>query len=67
MKVHRNLVWIRAEPELMDRLAADPRLSIFIQVRISPGLAGILAPAQEAVVARLEQLGLAPRETRGQT
>lgn len=63
MKVHRNLVWIRARAELMDRLVADPKLSVFIQVRLTPDLVGILAPARATVVARLEKLGLTPRET----
>lgn len=65
MKVHRNLVWIRARPELMDRLVADPKLSVFIAVRLTPELAAIFAPARATVVARLEKLGLAPRETGG--
>lgn len=65
MKVHHNLVWIRARPELMDRLVADPKLCVFIAARVAPDLAAIFAPARAAVVARLEKLGLAPRETGG--
>ena len=67
MKIHRNLVWIRTAPELLDRLMADPKLAPLIAVRLTPELAAVHASARVAVVARLDKLGLAPRETGGPT
>ena len=67
MKVHRSLLWIRARPELMDQLLADPKLSVYLVVRLTPELAAVREAARTAVVTRLEKLGLVPRETGGPT
>ena len=65
MKLHRNLVWIRARPELLDRLVADPKLSPLIAVRLTQELAAVKASARTTVMERLLKLGLVPRETGG--
>jgi hypothetical protein len=62
MKVHRNLLWVRARPELIELLAADKVLYPYIYLRIAPDLIAIKRPHHQQVIARLEKLGYTPRE-----
>jgi len=62
MKVHRNLVWLHAESERIDRVVADATLRKFVIARPAPELAGFLPRARAIVFKRLDQIGLSPRE-----
>lgn len=62
LRVHRNLVWVRADPDRMDLLVADLVLGRLLVARPEPELAGFMPRARQTVVRRLEQLGHAPRE-----
>jgi hypothetical protein len=62
MKVHRNLLWLRARPELIEQLVADKVLYSYVYLRLAPDLFAIKRSHHQQVIARLEKLGLTPRE-----
>jgi hypothetical protein len=62
MKVHRNLLWLRAQAELIDQLMADKALSILVQARPAPEAIGIKRAHHRKLLERLEKLGFSPRE-----
>ena len=62
VKVHRNLVWLRADEQRLDLVVADPTLRKHVVARPAPELAAFLPKARTLVLKRLEQLGQAPRE-----
>jgi hypothetical protein len=62
MKVHRNLLWLRGVPELLDELLADRTMATLLRARPTPGLCGFAQRDHERLVRQLEKLGQAPRE-----
>ncbi len=62
MKIHRNLVWLRADAERLDLVMADPTLKKHVVARPAPDIVAFLPRSRLAVLRRLEQLGHAPRE-----
>ena len=62
MRVHRNLLWIRADEERMNLLVADPTIRRHMVARPAPDLIAFMPRSRQTVVKRLEQLGHSPRE-----
>ena len=62
MKIHKNLVWIKAESTLMDELMSDNKIAAMVVVRIAPDVCGIVSKDREQVIKRLHSLKHAPQE-----
>lgn len=60
-RVHRNLIWLRADPAALDLLAADPQVARLLLARPAPGIAAVRPADQERLGARLTKLGHVPR------
>jgi hypothetical protein len=63
MKVHRNLLWLRGSPELVDELLADKVLAKLVIARPEPGICAVRPQDHERLLVRLEKLGHTPQET----
>ena len=62
MKIHRNLLWLRGTPTLLDELLADRTLSRLVKARPAPELCAFLRSDHQQLIRRLEKLGHVPRE-----
>jgi len=65
MKIHRNLLWLHGEPDVLDRLLTDKRLACLVICRPAPEVCAVRRAHHQRLVDRLEALGQSPRE-RGQ-
>ena len=62
MKIHRNLIWIKASPALIGELMADKKIRAMVAVRVDSGLCGVLSKDYDNLLKRLHDLKHAPRE-----
>jgi len=62
LKIHHNLVWIKAQSTLIDELMADNKIAAMVVVRVADNLCGILSKDREKILKRLHALKHAPQE-----
>lgn len=62
MKIHRNLLWLRGNLEIIELLLADRTLAPLVQSRPAPEIIAFRSKDHQRLVARLEKLGYTPRE-----
>lgn len=60
---HRNLMWLRADPLLLDQIFADKTSARLLAARPSPELCAVRPEFHRQLLARLERLGHTPEET----
>jgi len=60
MKVHRNLLWLRGEPALLDQIFADKTTGKLLVARPTPELCAVRVAARQQLLNRLERLGQVP-------
>jgi hypothetical protein len=63
--IHRNLLWISADPRALDLLLADPQLRDLVVARPFPGVAAARGADRARLEARLAKLGQVPRIAEG--
>ncbi len=62
MKIHRNLLWLRAEPSLLDELLVDRTLARLVVVRPAPEVCAVRQADHQRLSDRLEALGTTPKK-----
>ena len=62
MKIHRHIIWVKADPALVDELMSDRKIKAMVVVRPGPGLCGVLSKDSDNLLKRLHELKHAPRE-----
>ncbi|GMV43516.1 MAG: hypothetical protein AMXMBFR64_52320 [Myxococcales bacterium] len=62
MKIHRNLLWFRAEPTVMEQLLSDPAIARLVVARPAEDTAGVRREGYHELLSRLGKLGHVPKE-----
>lgn len=61
VKIHRNLLWLKGDPGLLDQLLADRTLAALAVARPAPNVCAFLREHHQRLVTRLGKLGQAPK------
>lgn len=62
MKIHTNLMWLRAAPDLLDQVFASKPAAGLLAARPAPELCAVRREHYRRLLTRLERLGHVPEE-----